>query len=123
MDENYYPDFSAAKTGMLGKCPRCARGKLFSSYLKVAKECSNCGLSYDFADAGDGAVWFVGLFACVVGVGSIFAAEAIWQPAYWVHALLGITLIIVAPLLLLQPVKGWLIAQQWRHNAHEGQLH
>ena len=122
MSENYYPDFSPAKTGMRGKCPRCARGNLFASYLKVAKSCQNCGLDFDFADAGDGAVWFVGLFACVVGVGSIFALEAIFQPPYWVHALVGILLIIVAPLLLLQPVKGWLIAQQWKQNAHEGRL-
>ena len=123
MDENFYPELSPMKTGAMGKCPRCGRGKLFESYLKIADKCQNCGLSFDFADAGDGAVWFVSLFACIVGAGAIFATEAIWQPAYWVHAIVGLVLIIIVPLLLLQPVKGWLIAQQWKHNAHEGQLH
>jgi uncharacterized protein (DUF983 family) len=122
LDENFYPDFSPMVTGFRGKCPRCARGRLFESYLKVAPSCSNCGLSFDFADAGDGAVWFVSLFACIVGVGAIFATEAIFTPPIWVHAVIGLVLIIIVPLLMLQPIKGLLIAQQWKHNAHEGRL-
>ena len=120
MSENYYQDFSPFKTGMRGKCPRCARGCLFDGYLTVAKKCSNCGLSFDFADAGDGATWFVMLFACVVGVGSIFGLEAAYSPPIYVHALDGLILIIIVPMLLLRPVKGLLLAQQWKMNAHEG---
>ncbi len=120
MSENYYQDFSPFKTGMRGKCPRCARGRLFDGYLTVAKKCSNCGLSFDFADAGDGATWFVMLFACVVGVGSIFGLEAAYSPPIYVHMLDGLVLIIIVPMLLLRPVKGLLLAQQWKMNAHEG---
>ena len=120
MSENYYQDFSPFKTGMRGKCPRCARGRLFDGYLTVAKKCSNCGLSYDFADAGDGATWFVMLFACVVGVGSIFGLEAAYSPPIYVHVLDGLVFIIIVPMLLLRPVKGLLLAQQWKMNAHEG---
>ena len=120
MSENYYRDFSVAQTGMRGKCPRCARGNLFDGYLSVAKKCSSCGLSFDFADAGDGATWFVMLFACVVGVGSIFGLEAAYSPPIYVHILAGLLLIVIVPLLLLRPVKGLLLAQQWKMNAHEG---
>ena len=120
MSENYYQDFSPLQTGMRGKCPRCARGNLFDGYLKVAKQCSVCGLSYDFADSGDGATWFVMLFACVVGVGSIFGIEAAYSPPIYVHALVGLLLIIVVPILLLRPMKGLLLAQQWKTNAREG---
>ncbi len=120
MSENYYQDFSPFKTGMRGKCPRCARGRLFDGYLTVAKKCSNCGLSFDFADAGDGATWFVMLFACVVGVGSIFGLEAAYSPPIYVHMLDGLVLIIIVPMLLLRPMKGLLLAQQWKMNAHEG---
>ena len=120
MSENYYQDFSPFKTGMRGKCPRCARGRLFDGYLTVAKKCSNCGLSFDFADAGDGATWFVMLFACVVGVGSIFGLEAAYSPPIYVHVLDGLVFIIILPMLLLRPVKGLLLAQQWKMNAHEG---
>ena len=120
MNENYYPDFSPFNTGMRGKCPRCARGRLFDGYLSVAKKCANCGLSYDFADAGDGASWFVLLFACVVGVGSIFGLEAAYSPPIYVHVIAALILIIIVPMLLLRPVKGLLLAQQWKMNAREG---
>ena len=119
MSENYYQDYSPLKTGLRGKCPRCARGHLFDGYLTVAKVCRNCGLSFDFADAGDGATWFVMLFACVVGVGSIFGIEAAYSPPIYVHVLLALILIIIVPLLLLRPVKGLLIAQQWCMSARE----
>jgi uncharacterized protein (DUF983 family) len=122
MSDNYYPSFSPFKTGMMGKCPRCARGKLFADYLGLATACSNCKLSYDFADAGDGAAWFVMLFACVFGVGSIVGFELAYEPAIWILLLIGFLLIVVVPLLMLRPMKGLLIAQQWNMNAHEGQI-
>jgi uncharacterized protein (DUF983 family) len=120
MSENYYPDFSPFKTGMRGKCPRCGRGALFSGFLDVGKACSNCKLSFDFADAGDGAAWFVMLFACVFGVGAIVGFELAYEPPIWVMALIGLVLIVIIPILMLRPMKGLLIAQQWKMNAHEG---
>jgi uncharacterized protein (DUF983 family) len=63
------------------------------------------------------------LFACVVGVGSIFGLEAAYSPPIWVHAIVGLLLIVVVPLLMLRPVKGLLLAQQWKTNAQEGKQH
>jgi len=122
MTEPYYPDLSPIKTGLAGKCPRCGRGRLFAGYLGVAESCSACGLSFDFADAGDGAAWFVMLFVCIVGVGSILGIEAAYSPPFWVHALIAIPVIILLPLLLLRPVKGVLLCQQWKTKAREGRL-
>ena len=123
MTEPYYPDLSPIKTGLAGKCPRCGRGRLFDGYLAVAKNCGSCGLSFDFADAGDGAAWFVMLFTCFVGVGAILGIEVAYSPAFWVHVLIAIPLIIVMPLLLLRPAKGMLLCQQWKTKAAEGRLH
>jgi uncharacterized protein (DUF983 family) len=120
MTENYYPPISPVKTGIGGKCPRCGRGKLFNGYLTVAKSCTACGLSYDFADAGDGATWFVMLFACVFGVGSILGVEIAYSPSFWVHVMIAIPVLIVLPMIMLRPAKGFMINQQWKHNAHEG---
>jgi uncharacterized protein (DUF983 family) len=122
MSENYYPPISPLKTGLRGKCPRCGRGNLFSSYLGVAKSCTSCGLSFSFADAGDGAAWFVMLFACVFGVGSILGVEVAYTPPWWVHALIAIPVLVIAPIILLRPVKGLLLAQQWLTGAEEGKL-
>lgn len=121
MDENYYPDISPLKTGLSGSCPRCGRGKLFDGYLTVAPRCNSCGLSYAFADGGDGAAWFVMLFVCIVGVGSILGVEVAYSPPFWVHALIAVPLLIILPMLLLRPVKGVLLCQQWKTGAREGQ--
>jgi len=122
MTGNHYPDISPLKTGLAGKCPRCGRGKLFDGYLTVARSCSSCGLSFAFADAGDGAAWFVMLFACVFGVGSILGIEVVYSPAWWVHVLVAIPVLIVIPMILLRPVKGLLLAQQWKTGAREGRV-
>ncbi|MGH6821053.1 MAG: DUF983 domain-containing protein [Methylocella sp.] len=120
MNETYYPHISPLKTGLAGKCPRCGKGTLFSGYLTVADSCSSCGLPFDFADSGDGAAWFVMLFVCVVGVGSILVLEAAYAPPLWVHALIAVPLLILLPMALLRPVKGVLICQQWKTGAQEG---
>lgn len=122
MTENYYPQLSALSTGLAGKCPRCGRGKLFAGYLTVAGSCRNCGLSFAFADSGDGAAWFVMLFVCVVGVGSIVGVEIAYSPPFWVHVLIAIPTLILMPLLLLRPVKGFLLCQQWNTKAREGRV-
>jgi uncharacterized protein (DUF983 family) len=122
LPENHYPPLSPFVTGMRGKCPRCGRGNLFIGYLPVAKRCTSCDLDYAFADAGDGAAWFVMLFACVFGVGSILGIEVAYSPAWWVHILIAIPVLIIIPMLLLRPVKGLLLAQQWRTDASEGRL-
>jgi uncharacterized protein (DUF983 family) len=115
----YYPDLSPIATGLKGSCPRCGRGRLFSGYLTVADRCESCGLDYGFADAGDGAAWFVLLVAGAAAVGAALWVEALWQPAYWVHALAAIPLAVLLPLLLLRPVKGVLICQQYKTKAAE----
>ena len=122
MNENYYPQLSPFSTGMRGKCPRCGRGSLFDGYLTVGKTCNNCKLDFSFADAGDGATWFVMLFACVFGVGSILGIEVAYAPPVWVHVLIAIPVLIILPTLMLRPVKGLLIAQQWNTDARQGEI-
>jgi uncharacterized protein (DUF983 family) len=122
LDDNYYPELSALSTGLAGKCPRCGQGRLFGGYLTVNRSCASCGLSFAFADAGDGAAWFVMLFVCIVGVGAILGVEAVYAPAFWVHVLLAIPILIILPLLLLRPVKGVMLNQQWKTSASPGRL-
>jgi uncharacterized protein (DUF983 family) len=122
MTESDYPYLSPLKTGLSGTCPRCGQGKLFDGFLTIAKGCKRCGLDYAFADAGDGAAWFVMLFACVFGVGSILGVEVAYAPPWWAHVLIAIPVLIIIPTLMLRPVKGLLVNQQWLTNAREGRL-
>jgi len=118
----FYAEQSSVSTGLRGACPRCGRGRLFSGYLKVADRCSACGLDFDFSDAGDGAAWFVMLIAGFLAVGAALFVEVAWQPSYWVHAAVAVPLAVGVPLLLLRPIKGMLICQQYKTKAEPGRI-
>ena len=75
-------------TGLAGRCPRCRKGHLFSGFLNLRKECEACGLDYAFADAGDGPAIFVILISGFIVVGSALIVEVLYQPPFWLHALL-----------------------------------
>jgi uncharacterized protein (DUF983 family) len=62
------------------------------------------------------------LATCIVGVGAILGLEAAYSPPFWVHALIAIPVLIIAPLILLRPVKGVLLCQQYMAQAEEGRL-
>jgi uncharacterized protein (DUF983 family) len=63
---------------------------------------------------------FVILIAGFLVVGAAVVVEFIWRPPYWVHALLWIPMILVVTLGLLRPLKGLLVALQFRHKAEQG---
>ena len=120
--ENHYPDLSSVSTGLKGKCPRCGRGSLFNGFLEIAEKCDSCDLDFEFADAGDGATWFVMVIASALTMGVVLWVEFTYQPAYWVHAMVAIPLALGIPLLLLRPGKAMLVNQQYKTNAAPGQI-
>ena len=108
--------------GLRGCCVRCGHGKLFSGFLTVAPRCDHCGLDYSFADAADGPAFFVMFISGFIVVGSALAVEVLYQPPYWLHAVLWLPLILITTLLPLRPAKGLMIALQYHHKAAEGRL-
>ena len=55
----------------------------------------------------------------------VFAAlitEVVYQPPYWLHAVLWLPLILIVTLAPLRPIKGLMIALQYHHRAQEGRL-
>jgi uncharacterized protein (DUF983 family) len=108
--------------GTLGRCPSCHRGKLFAGYLTLGESCRACGLDYRFADSGDGPAVFVILITGFILVGAALIVEILYQPPYWLHAVLWLPFGILVPLVLLRSAKGILIALQHRHKAEEGRL-
>ena len=48
----------------------------------------------------------------------ILHVEMVYQPAYWIHAVLWLPLTLALSLLLIQPIKGMVIAMQWRVGMH-----
>ncbi|MBV9557397.1 MAG: DUF983 domain-containing protein [Pseudolabrys sp.] len=108
--------------GLRGRCPRCGEGLLFQGFVGVRPACEKCGLDYGFADAGDGPAIFVMFFAGFVVVFSALIVEVMYQPPFWLHAVLWLPLILLTTLAPLRPLKGLLIALQYHHKASEGRL-
>jgi len=121
MTSDYAP-VSPYVAGLLCRCPRCGKGKLFSGFIGLKPRCEVCGLDYSFIDAGDGPAVFVILFAGFVVVGAALLVEVLYQPPFWVHAVLWGPLILICTLGPLRLVKSTLIALQYHHKAAEGRL-
>src|ERR1043165_4368159 len=109
-------------TGLACRCPRCRKGRLFSGFLTLLKGCERCGLDYSFADAGDGPAIFVILIAGFIVVGAALIVEVVYQPPFWLHAVLWGPLILIVTLLPLRLLKGLLIVLQHHHSAAEGRF-
>lgn len=109
-------------SGVLGRCPRCGRGKLFAGFLKLAPSCENCGLNFNFADAGDGPAVFVMLFGGFLVVGAALWLEVVYEPPYWVYFVIFPPLTALVCVGMLRPLKGILIALQYRNKAEQGRL-
>ena len=108
--------------GLAGRCPRCGKGRLFQGFIGLRPACESCGLDFNFADAGDGPAVFVILIGGAIVVFAALITEVVYQPPYWVHAVLWIPLILIVTLGPLRPIKGLLIALQYHHKAQEGRL-
>lgn len=121
-DKAIWPPVDPVATGLKGRCPCCGEGRLFSSFLTVAKQCGVCKLDYSFADAGDGPAVFVILIIGFVVVGLALWMEVSLAPPLWLHFLLWIPLTLVLSVGSLRLIKGVLIALQYRNSAAEGRL-
>ena len=113
---------AAAMAGLRCACPRCGKGKLFQGFLTVRPRCETCGLDYGFADSGDGPAVFIMFFAGFVVVGAALITEIVYQPPFWVHAVLWLPLILIVTLGPLRPMKGLMIALQYHHQAAESRF-
>src|SRR5262249_11890367 len=99
--------------GLRGRCPRCGEGRLFQGFLSLRAACECCGLDYGFADAGDGPAVFVILIGGFIVVFAALITEIVYQPPYWLHAVLWLPLILIVTLVPLRLIKGLLIALQF----------
>ena len=108
---------SVLAAGLKGLCPRCGEGALFRRGLTLRDRCERCGLSYAFADSGDGPAVFAILILGFLVLGAALLVEFRLNPPVWVHvALWGIATPVLA-FLLLRVLKATLIALQFKHKA------
>ena len=117
-----YPPISAISTGLAGRCPRCGEGHMFRGFLSVAPRCESCGLDFAFADSGDGPAVFVTLIAGFLVLGLALAVDVAYEPPVWIYLVIFAPLTLLVCLGLLRPLKGLLIASQYKNKAAPGRL-
>ena len=105
------------RAGLLCRCPRCGKGKLFSGFLEVAEACNACGADFTKLNTGDGAAVFVMQIAGgIVVFGSLFVMVA-YDPPIWMVVTTALPLVAGLSLGLMRPGKGLMIALQMRNRA------
>lgn len=118
-----WPALSPAKTGIRGLCPRCGQGHIFNGFLALKPECEACGLDYGFADAATGIAFFVNGFTCALVVALACCwVEIVFSPSLWVHLSISLPLILLAGVLPVRPLKGWLVNSQFFYKARRGKF-
>ncbi len=105
--------------GLMGRCPNCGRGPLFSGFIRIAGRCRACDFDLEAADSGDGpAVFIVLAVGCIVVFAALFVDIA-YRPPIWVNMVIWLPLTVILCLAFLRPFKGVLVALQFHHRASE----
>jgi len=104
--------------GLRGRCPNCGKGRLFRAFLKVQDECEVCREELHHQRADDFPAYLVIVLVGHLVVPLILHVEMTYQPAYWIHAVVWLPVTLALTLLLIQPMKGMVVALQWRAGMH-----
>lgn len=107
------------ETGLKGRCPRCANGRMFRGWLKLADRCEVCDLDYSYATPDDGPAFFALCFITFPLIFFTMWVELAFEPPFWVHILTSGPLMVGSCVLGLRPLKGWLVASQYVNKAQE----
>lgn len=108
----------ALARGLAMKCPRCAEAPLFDRYLKVTDRCRACGEEMFHHQADDYPAYLVIFIVGKLLFAAVLAVELTYHPPTWVHLSIWIPLVVAGVLALLQPVKGAVVALQWKLGLH-----
>ena len=105
--------------GLLGRCPNCGEGPLFSRFITVAPSCTACGYDLAAADSGDGPAVFIILVVGFIACFGVLFTEVAFHPPVWVHLVVWLPLSAILAFALLRPFKGVMLALQFHHKAEE----
>ncbi len=109
----------AMTRGLLGRCPSCGRGHLFSSYLRVVNACEVCGEEFSGHRADDAPAYITLLIVAHIVGGGVLISDETWPNSslFWVAGFwLFVTL--AASLIILPRAKGVIVGQQWALGMH-----
>lgn len=108
----------AIARGWRNRCPNCGEGKMFASFLKATPACSTCGTDLSVHRADDMPPYVTIMIVGHIVVPLILVVERGYEWSIMAHTIVWPLLTIVLTLLIMQPVKGALIAYQWALRMH-----
>jgi uncharacterized protein (DUF983 family) len=106
------------KRGWKQMCPSCAKGRLYSSYLKVNDACPSCGEELHHQRADDAPPYFTMSIVGHIVVFGILLVEQNIAPPVWMQLAVWLPLTALLSLWFLPRIKGALIAYQWANRMH-----
>ena len=98
---------------LLGRCPKCGKGRLFVSYLKPVACCAACGEPYGHIRSDDAAPWLTILVVGHVAVPIILSVETHTTWPTWVSMTVWPLFAVVLTLTFLPRAKGLLMGVLW----------
>ena len=107
------------EAGWKGLCPRCGKGQMFKSWLKISDRCEVCNLDYRFASPDDGPAFFSLTFVAFPLLFLVVWLQVAYELPIPVLLAIAVPLMSVGCLLPLRPIKGWLVVSQFVHRSLE----
>ena len=104
--------------GLLGRCPQCGRGRMFRAFLKVADQCTACGEPLHHHRADDFPAYVVIFLLGHLLIPLIVWVELAYTPPIWLQMVFWLPMTVALGAILLQPVKGAIVALQWSIGMH-----
>ena len=99
--------------GFVGRCPNCAEGSLFRTWLRPVDECAACGEDYRGQRADDLPPYLVIFVVGHVVVAGFMAGEMTFELTAWQHLAIWVPITLLMSLALIRPFKGATIGLQW----------
>jgi uncharacterized protein (DUF983 family) len=112
------PLWRAIWNGMRLRCPKCGKGKLFKSYLKVNDYCPVCGEPLHYHKADDLPPYIAIIIVGQILVGVMLHMEMTMRVEPYVYMLTVVPLALILPLAMLPSIKGAVVALQWANYMH-----
>lgn len=104
---------SALSRGLKGQCPSCGDARLFGRFLKPVPHCPACGQDWSVQTADDLPAYLVVLVVGHLLAPFIVALNLHYDISTAVQMALWPSMALVMSMLMIQPVKGAVIALQW----------
>jgi uncharacterized protein (DUF983 family) len=120
MSEAHGPGLVACiARGVRGRCPRCAKGRVFARFLKVAPACEACGLDLSQHRADDLPPYVV-IFLVGHLVGALILETELRTEGLplWLSMTVWPLVTLAFALALLQPAKGGVVGLQYALGMH-----